>query len=348
MREIEVQKNISRADASVRVMVSLEYRFIRCPEGYHYADQHYDYSFWERYLQVFDGVVVLARCTPVSKVEAGWRRVEGEGVEFQEIPMYRGPVQFLLKYRQILKVISDTARATDCMVLRISSGIGVMVARHGLYRDRPLAVEVVGDPLDALASGNVRSVLRPFARRAMFMAQRRLCRLAQASAYVTKETLQQRYPPASGAFTTNYSSVQLPDDAYIDEPRVFEAWGDRRPEILFIGSLSVSYKGLDDLVEAMAFWRDRGGVFHLKVLGGGGLREKYEQKVAAAGLSDSVTFMGRLPSGPAVWACLRRVDLFVMPSRTEGLPRAMIEAMAAGLPCIGTDAGGIPELIGAR
>lgn len=63
-------------------------------------------------------------------------------------------------------------------------------------------------------------------------------------------------------------------------------------------------------------------------------------------VADRVCFYGNV-SAEEVVTRLNGADIFLLVSKTEGLPRAMIEAMAQGLPCIGSDAGGIPELLDA-
>jgi glycosyltransferase involved in cell wall biosynthesis len=62
-------------------------------------------------------------------------------------------------------------------------------------------------------------------------------------------------------------------------------------------------------------------------------------------LKGRVEFAGQLRGGAAVREVLDRSHVFVLPSRQEGLPRAALEAMARGLPCIGSNVGGFPEIL---
>ena len=83
----------------------------------------------------------------------------------------------------------------------------------------------------------------------------------------------------------------------------------------------------------------------LTVIGDG--RYRAELEALAASLDLPVRFTSQLKR-PQVMAELDDANLFVLASRTEGLPRAVIEAMARGLPCVGTRVGGIPELLDSR
>jgi glycosyltransferase involved in cell wall biosynthesis len=115
--------------------------------------------------------------------------------------------------------------------------------------------------------------------------------------------------------------------------------------LVLVGSLEQLYKGPDVLIRAVAECRRNGLECELTVVGGGRHRAELETLVSQCGVREFVRFTGSLPPGQAVRAELDRSDLFVLPSRTEGLPRALLEAMARALPCVGTDVGGIPELL---
>lgn len=70
--------------------------------------------------------------------------------------------------------------------------------------------------------------------------------------------------------------------------------------------------------------------------------QKIEELVQQAGLSGRIHFLGVRSDIPA---CLAGSDVFVLPSRSEGQPLALMEAMASGLPCIASAVGGVPETI---
>jgi glycosyltransferase involved in cell wall biosynthesis len=85
------------------------------------------------------------------------------------------------------------------------------------------------------------------------------------------------------------------------------------------------------LIEITAALVARQPQSHLLLIGDGPLRPVIAAQVARLGLAGHVTFLGARPDVPALLAAL---DVFVLPSRHEGFPVAAVEAQAAGLPCV--------------
>jgi glycosyltransferase involved in cell wall biosynthesis len=81
----------------------------------------------------------------------------------------------------------------------------------------------------------------------------------------------------------------------------------------------------------------------LSVVGAGPCRRSLEDQTARLGISDSVRFLGHRRD---VRAILASADVFVLPSRSEGLGIALVEAMAARVPSVATDVGGLAEVLG--
>ncbi len=103
------------------------------------------------------------------------------------------------------------------------------------------------------------------------------------------------------------------------------------------------YKGHSFLIKAFERVRKQVPSAHLILTGDGPLKEEIQQQAAKAGLDDSVHFLGRRDDIPKL---LRAMDAFVLPSiGSEGMPLVILEAMAAGVPCIASSLSGIPEVI---
>jgi colanic acid/amylovoran biosynthesis glycosyltransferase len=97
--------------------------------------------------------------------------------------------------------------------------------------------------------------------------------------------------------------------------------------------------------------QDGGPPFRLVVVGEGGMRGPLERLVAEYGWQDRVTLTGHIPySDPRLVAQFRDADVFALPSITqnglkEGIPGTLVEAMASGLPVVGSYHAGIPAII---
>jgi len=328
----------------MNLIVTAEYRFDRTPDGVVWTQTGYAHSFWRRYLTVFDHTRVVARVRKVSSVPSDWQRADGEGVSFAAVPHYLGPWQYLRRLQRVQCAARNAVGASDAVILRVSSQIAACIESQLRRTGHPYGVEVVGDPYDTFAPGAMRHPLRLFFRWWFTRQLQRQCAGACAAAYVTEHALQRRYPAGPGAFSTHFSSIELAGAAFVAVPRP-PRHGTGSFTLIMVGTLAQLYKAPDVLIDAVAACVRKGLGLKLVLVGDGQHRPELEARAAKLGLGERVCFRGWVAAGEAVRAQLDQADLFVLPSHQEGLPRAMIEAMARGLPCIGSTVGGIPELL---
>ncbi len=326
------------------VVVTVERRFVRTPDGCVWTPSTAAYGFWQRYLDVFDQVRVVGRVREVSQVDPTWKRADGPGVSFAAVPFFLGPAQYLRRRPQVRRAARDAIRLEDAAILRVPGTLATCLEGVVWRQGKPIAVEVIADPYEVFAAGNVRTPFRPFFRWWFRRGVRRQCARARAAAYVTARTLQRRYPAGADAYVTSYSSIDLTSEAFVPKPRPVKT-ASKRFNLLLIGSLEQLYKAPDVLIKAVTAAVQRGLDLRLTIVGDGKHRPELEALALACGMEQRVRFTGNLPAGDPVRAELDRADLFVLPSRTEGLPRALLEAMARGLPCLGSEVGGIVELL---
>lgn len=114
--------------------------------------------------------------------------------------------------------------------------------------------------------------------------------------------------------------------------------------VLYVGRLTKS-KNVTTLIEAAAQLRAEGVDVRCDIVGEGPLEEELRQQVQRLGLAEYVAFAGGLPF-ERVLAHYKRADVLVLVSETEGWPKAIAEAMACGLVCVGSDRGLVPWLLG--
>jgi glycosyltransferase involved in cell wall biosynthesis len=327
----------------MELAILFDHRFYRDNNGVLFSLKPYNYRlFAERYLPVFDRVHILARVSETTLAKGQYESAVSAGVEIISLGDWAGPFDFLRQRRSSLSKLYGYLSKKELAIVMLVPGTIASMAYDLLKKnDRPYAVEVVSDPYDAFAPGSVRHLFRPFFRWWFCHQMRHHCADAFAATYVTRQALQERYPCPS--YSVGISAGHIGTEDLVPAPPVF-----RRPAhftVLFVGSLAQLYKAPDVLIKAFALCVREGLDIKLVIIGDGKHRTELESLADGNGLSDRVTFLGQVPPGETLRAKLDEADLFVLPSHQEGLPRALIEAMARSLPCIGSNVGGIPELL---
>lgn len=297
-----------------------------------------DADMYKRYQYLGDKVEFVMR---VFKVEDPSKllNVNAIGLHINPIVPFNRPA-LLKNYFRSKQAIQKQVASADIIVVRLPSTIGSVALSYAKKINKPYIVEVVACPWDALTNhSRLGQLYAPFSKNKL----KRLVADAPFVVYVTKYFLQKRYP--NKFQSTNISNVVLKNlpskNRKLEYYSNFET--NKKIIITTLGVVNLTYKGQQYVLKAMpSLLADGYDVFYNIV--GGGDNSYLKNLVIRLGLQEKVLFAGKLPHDE-VFKVLEETDLYIQPSETEGLPRALIEAMSRGCVCIGSDAGGIPELL---
>lgn len=329
----------------MEVLVVADAHFYKTPDGKYWAKTIYGNHFWQRYLSVFEKVAVASRTKHVDEIDTNkYLRVDGPNVRVIELPFLRGMKEYLKSYFELKKGAKIAIEDASTAIFRLPSVVADLVLDQYKKTGKPYSIEVVADPFDAYQSNKI-------AQKYYTKKLQQAALNANGVSYVTQNYLQSKYPSSAKIegeslqkFESFYSTINL-NSSYFGEPRKYSANKSKYTIVHTANSINSESKGHITVLKIVKSMREKNFSVDVIFIGDGTKRDYFEQLSIEYGIADYVSFTGLLPSSNDVRDVLLKGDIFIFPTKAEGLPRAVIEAMAVGLPCLSTPVNGIPELL---
>lgn len=304
-------------------------------------------ALWGRYLEHCSRLAVVARSAPLSPLENPSQLTASsrDGVSFVPVPSLAGLGKRLRNRGVARDTVLDVLRGADLLIARLPSQTGLLAIEAAEHLGKPWAVECVGCTWDAHRNhDSMRAKL--YAPHAWWGMRSAIAR-APAVRYVSERFLQRRYPTRGVSMACSDVEIEDYRPAVLQQrlDRIAGASESRAPvRFGLMAPLQQGYKGIDVALAALSRARPQLPAFELHLLGQGDPLP-WQRRAERLGIGAQLVIDGVLPAGAAVRQWLDALDIYLQPSRQEGLPRAVIEAMSRGCPVLASTAGGLPELL---
>lgn len=265
----------------------------------------------------------------------GLALASGKNIEFYDVSNFFQIIKEAKKFEQIIK-------ESNFCIIKMSTIIGILLFKYIRKYNKKYVIELVGDPFYALWNYNLKGkLLAPI----MYVINKIIIKNSNNVLYVTDKYLQRRYKNKKNNIGCSDVNIFDTDKSILEERLTkINTYGTGYVyKFGMIASLDSKYKGHDISIKTLSKLKES-IKFELHLLGNGN-KDKILKEAKKYGILENVFFDGTLPSGKPVFNWLDGIDIYLMPSKLEGMPRALIEAMSRACICVGSRVGGIPELL---
>ena len=314
---------------------------VNCVENERYYSIGFNDKLLDRYAAVFGNVGIVTRVDRTNAISTYTQtdKLTVDKYRVIEYPNYLTLRGIFANKSNSTKELEDEISQCDALIIRLPSFLGSKCVRIARKYQKPFLIELVGCPWDSLRNhGLSGKILAPY----MCLMTKHQVKKASDVLYVTSEFLQRRYPTQGRQI--GCSDVELQSN---DQNMLCNKSENQREEkkiiIGTVGKIDLKYKGHATVIKAIKEMKAQGYNVQYQIVGPGD-KSYLENCATKNNVIDNVVFTGSM-GHDKIFEWLDTIDIYIQPSLTEGMPRALIEAMSRGCPCIASNAGGMPELL---
>lgn len=317
----------------MKIFIASEFKCTIYRNEYYLAPKVY--MIYKRYADFFGKVILCSRIEERKELPVGYQKVDF--------------IEKIIKKEKLFKVFFNSdneemckeIKKCDLVIGRIPSIIGYRAFDCAKKLGKKYFAECMGDAWDSYWN---HSFLGKIIAGYMFFKMKNVVKNSDYVLYVTEKFLQRRYPNKNETVSaSNVVLKSLSNDILEKRLKNIERFNNKNFSMITVAGVNVKAKGHRFVIEAISKLKKRGININYYLVGNGD--QSYLKKIIHKyNLENQVHFLGELPL-EKIYENIDLIDIYIQPSLQEGLPRAVIEAMSRGCPCLGSNTAGTPELL---
>ena len=306
------------------------------------VDGVYYHRILDEHIEAYKSLGTITLCVPVLERISINRPIDMTGVEIREINKENTVRTRFINRGENRRIIAEEVKKADIVVGFVPSSVCDTAQKYAEKYGKKFISVVISSAWDILWHHSLKGKVMAFFSH--FGTRRTICR-SDYAIYVTQRYLQSKYPTKGQATAVSDAVIRNYDEENLKR-RIssIKAKSElKQLNLMSIGAVDVRYKGHEEVIKAMPQLLNEGYDINYYLVGAGS--DEYLKTVARQnGVETRVHFTGGLPH-ERIFSLFETMDIYIQPSRTEGLPRAVVEAMSCAVPVICSNIGGMPELV---
>lgn len=315
-------------------------------DGKLYALPAFGNAYWQKYLDVFEDIEIIGIPIKRSLLNGAFTEITDKRISVHILPDNSYPKDMLKYNNYIRKNLEDYISKAEAILIKPSTIRGLMAISIAKKLKRPYMIQITGD-LRTSYKDHPNLIKRYWGGYLLYGLVKSAIKDCKYGLYVSEKYLPSMYPIAGfQCGVTNSVIPEIPSSTLDERIKKIERYTPNETmKIGLVGAYKGNRKGIDTAIKALSLIKSIPLELHILANGVEEDRIYWKQYAHEYQFEKSLFFDPPVNGVDKVLQWNSKMDLVILPSRSEGLPRCVVESISMACPCVVSNVCGLPELV---